>query len=46
MSEKTLFEPYALGGLKLTHRVVMAPLTRPFVRSAVRLSATRTWSNA
>ncbi|MFT9640053.1 alkene reductase, partial [Alcaligenes phenolicus] len=28
MSEKTLFEPYALGGLTLANRIVMAPLTR------------------
>ncbi|MFP3561005.1 alkene reductase, partial [Paraburkholderia sp. SIMBA_049] len=28
MSEKTLFEPYALGDLTLTNRIVMAPLTR------------------
>ncbi|EPN16560.1 NADH:flavin oxidoreductase, partial [Pseudomonas syringae pv. actinidiae ICMP 19070] len=28
MSEKALFEPYALGNLTLTNRIVMAPLTR------------------
>ncbi len=28
MSDKTLFEPYALGDLTLANRVVMAPLTR------------------
>ncbi|MBR8333741.1 alkene reductase [Burkholderia ambifaria] len=28
MSEKTLFEPYVLGDLTLTNRIVMAPLTR------------------
>lgn len=28
MSERSLFEPYALGGLTLTNRIVMAPLTR------------------
>ncbi|HEX5805821.1 MAG TPA: alkene reductase [Macromonas sp.] len=28
MTEKTLFEPYALGGLTLANRIVMAPLTR------------------
>ncbi|MFT0737420.1 alkene reductase [Ralstonia wenshanensis] len=28
MAEKTLFEPYALGGLTLANRIVMAPLTR------------------
>jgi len=28
MSEKTLFEPYALGPLTLANRIVMAPLTR------------------
>ncbi|PDS48532.1 alkene reductase [Rhizobium anhuiense] len=28
MTEKTLFEPYALGGIKLSNRIVMAPLTR------------------
>lgn len=28
MTEKTLFEPYALGHLTLANRIVMAPLTR------------------
>jgi N-ethylmaleimide reductase len=28
MTEKTLFEPFALGGLTLANRIVMAPLTR------------------
>ncbi|MBJ9756344.1 alkene reductase [Burkholderia cepacia] len=28
MTEKTLFEPYALGSLTLANRIVMAPLTR------------------
>jgi len=28
MTEKTLFDAYALGGLNLTNRIVMAPLTR------------------
>lgn len=28
MTEKTLFEPYALGPLTLANRIVMAPLTR------------------
>lgn len=28
MSEKTLFEPFALGDLTLANRIVMAPLTR------------------
>lgn len=28
MTEKTLFEPYALGHLTLVNRIVMAPLTR------------------
>jgi N-ethylmaleimide reductase len=28
MIDKTLFEPYALGGITLANRVVMAPLTR------------------
>lgn len=28
MTEKTLFEPHALGGLTLANRIVMAPLTR------------------
>ncbi|OAJ52919.1 alkene reductase [Paraburkholderia ginsengiterrae] len=28
MTEKTLFEPYALGDLSLANRIVMAPLTR------------------
>lgn len=28
MTEKTLFEPYTLGGLTLANRIVMAPLTR------------------
>ncbi|MFJ2333580.1 alkene reductase [Pseudomonas helleri] len=28
MTEKTLFEPYALGPLMLANRIVMAPLTR------------------
>lgn len=28
MTEKTLFEPYALGPLTLSNRIVMAPLTR------------------
>ncbi|MHA7685379.1 alkene reductase [Cupriavidus sp. PET2-C1] len=28
MTEKTLFEPYVLGGLTLANRIVMAPLTR------------------
>lgn len=28
MSEKSLFEPYILGGLTLANRIVMAPLTR------------------
>jgi len=28
MTEKTLFEPYALGAIMLSNRIVMAPLTR------------------
>lgn len=28
MTDKTLFEPYALGSLTLSNRIVMAPLTR------------------
>ncbi|WP_093107500.1 alkene reductase [Variovorax sp. CF079] len=28
MTDKTLFEPYTLGSLKLSNRIVMAPLTR------------------
>lgn len=28
MTEKTLFEPYTLGSLELSNRIVMAPLTR------------------
>lgn len=28
MTEKTLFEPYSLGSLTLSNRIVMAPLTR------------------
>ena len=28
MIEKSLFEPYVLGNLKLANRIVMAPLTR------------------
>ncbi|MGR4897383.1 alkene reductase [Stenotrophomonas sp. LARHCG68] len=28
MTDKTLFEPYSLGSIKLSNRVVMAPLTR------------------
>lgn len=28
MPEQALFEPYALGKLTLTHRTLMAPLTR------------------
>ena len=28
MTDKTLFDPYTLGSLKLSNRIVMAPLTR------------------
>jgi N-ethylmaleimide reductase len=28
MTDKTLFEPYALGAIQLSNRIVMAPLTR------------------
>lgn len=28
MNDKTLFEPYTLGSMTLSNRVVMAPLTR------------------
>ena len=28
MTDKSLFEPYALGTLTLSNRIVMAPLTR------------------
>ncbi|AOH87178.1 alkene reductase (plasmid) [Sphingomonas panacis] len=28
MTEKTIFEPYELGGISLSNRIVMAPLTR------------------
>ena len=28
MTDKTLFEPYTLGSLELSNRIVMAPLTR------------------
>lgn len=28
MTDKTLFDPYILGSLKLSNRIVMAPLTR------------------
>jgi N-ethylmaleimide reductase len=28
MTSKTLFEPYQLGSLTLSNRIVMAPLTR------------------
>lgn len=28
MTNKTLFEPYPLGSLTLSNRIVMAPLTR------------------
>jgi N-ethylmaleimide reductase len=28
MNDKTLFEPYTLGSLTLSNRIVMAPLTR------------------
>ncbi len=28
MTDKTLFEPYALGAIQVSNRIVMAPLTR------------------
>lgn len=28
MTERTLFEPYTLGSIQLSNRIVMAPLTR------------------